>query len=218
MPLFIDTETTGKLVFKGTGKNRKVDDKLEIQPHIVQLAYEVTDENEVVLAEVSTLIKPEGWTIPEEATKVHGITTDLCDKFSVPIKRALSMLHGYAELGLMIVAHSLEFDYELLNIECLRAFDRPTPFAPCDKFCTMLGNKDILKIPGQYGDFKWPRLDETYRFYFGRDFEKAHTACADVRACREIFYEQGRRNFLPKDETGNPIYIVAGCPPSEESN
>jgi len=38
-------------------------------------------------------------------------------------------------------------------------------------------------------DFKALNLQETYKFFFGREFQGAHRAIADVIACREIYRE-----------------------------
>jgi DNA polymerase-3 subunit epsilon len=67
---------------------------------------------------------------------------------------------------------------------------------PAEFTCTMLKAIDVVKCPptekmrraGRTG-FKNPNLAETYRHFFGRDFEGAHDAMADVRACRDVFFE-----------------------------
>jgi DNA polymerase III epsilon subunit-like protein len=46
---------------------------------------------------------------------------------------------------------------------------------------------NVLKIPGRYGDFKWPKLEEAYKHYYGEIFSGAHDALVDVRACRDVF-------------------------------
>lgn len=60
MFLFFDTETTGLK-----------------SPHIVQLAALLTEEDGRECARLNVIIQPEGWTIPDEAAAVHGITTDI---------------------------------------------------------------------------------------------------------------------------------------------
>jgi DNA polymerase III epsilon subunit-like protein len=46
---------------------------------------------------------------------------------------------------------------------------------------------DYCKIPGPYG-YKWPSLSEPYFKLFNKDFEDAHDAFVDVRACAECFF------------------------------
>jgi len=46
---------------------------------------------------------------------------------------------------------------------------------------------DHCKIPGSYG-YKWPSLSELYFILFDRDFEEAHDAVVDVKACAECFF------------------------------
>jgi len=45
----------------------------------------------------------------------------------------------------------------------------------------------ICDIPGPYGP-KWPRLQEAHKHVFGKEFDGAHDALADVIACKNIYF------------------------------
>ena len=49
------------------------------------------------------------------------------------------------------------------------------------------GVLEAMLAKGMTG-YKRPSLTETYRHFFGRDFDGAHDAMADVRACRDVYF------------------------------
>jgi len=54
---------------------------------------------------------------------------------------------------------------------------------------------DYCKIPGSYG-YKWPSLSELYFKLFDKDFEDAHDAVVDVRACTECFFKLKNKGVI----------------------
>jgi DNA polymerase III epsilon subunit-like protein len=53
----------------------------------------------------------------------------------------------------------------------------------------MRSSTDIIKLPKARGaGYKWPKLTEAYRHFFGVDFADAHRAISDSRACKEIYF------------------------------
>jgi DNA polymerase-3 subunit epsilon len=69
------------------------------------------------------------------------------------------------------------------------AFDRkfiPFPLKHC--FCTMRENTNIIKIPGYYGGFKYPRLSEAAEYYgLAPESGRLHGSDYDTRLTYEIF-------------------------------
>ena len=55
-------------------------------------------------------------------------------------------------------------------------------------FCTMKSSTNLCRLPGRYGNFKWPKLTELYKFLFNEEMEGAHDAMVDVRATRKCYY------------------------------
>lgn len=187
MYLFFDTETTGLADYKMPAN-------WEGQPRICQLGAILTDQEGRVKAEANLLIKPEGWTIPEAASAIHGIGQEDAENYGLPIKTVLAIFSRFVSKSYAVVAHNIRFDLFLLEVECSRLpakLDLPTRY-----HCTMEESKDVLRLPPTkrmtdlgMTKFKNPNLQEAYRHFFGRDFEGAHDAMADVRACRDVFFE-----------------------------
>lgn len=81
------------------------------------------------------------------------------------------------------VAHNIIFDRKFI------------PFDLVNQFCTKEKNTKILKIPGKYGQYKWPRLNEVAKYYgIKLDEDKWHGSEYDTQICAEIFREMLKRN------------------------
>ncbi len=60
----------------------------------------------------------------------------------------------------------------------------------------MLGSMNFCKIPGRFGNYKWPTLSELHIKLFGKDFENAHDALADITATADCFWELRKQAIL----------------------
>lgn len=179
MFLFLDTETTG---FKKKGAIIQ-----EGQARVCQLAMLMTDEHGKSLSEVSFLIQPTDWVISEGAAKIHGFGNELCEQYGVNGRAAYDLFKKLASMCKTVVAHNVGFDRGMMEVEAAyNKFDE----VPQDWFCTMLATMDICKLPGRYGKYKWPKLEEAYQQICGKQLgENAHDAMWDTRACKDIFFE-----------------------------
>ena len=160
----------------------------------------LTDANGVERASLKTLIKPDGWTIPAGASRVHGISTNDCAAFGIPIKHAAATFNRMLDNATVLVAHNIKFDLFLLDVECRRL--GKTDFAD-DKsqFCTMEESAPIVDLPptermvaAGFDKPKPPKLEECIEFFFGEKLEGAHDVMADVQACARVFFELRRRD------------------------
>lgn len=184
--LFFDTETTGL-------SDRNMPPSWEAQPHICQLGAILTDAQGKVKAEMNFLVRPVGWTIPKAASDIHGISQPDAEKYGLSIKGVLTVFARLASMAEVLVAHNLPFDLFMLEIECART--GLTMDLPPTSACTMAESAPILQIPPTAAmlrsgrtNYKSPNLQEAYRHFFGRNFEGAHDAMADVRACKDVFF------------------------------
>lgn len=176
--LVFDTETTGMLV-----KGAKPDNVN--QPHIVQLGMILYSQVGQVLAEHNILVKCP-IPIPPDATKIHGITDDMVQKYGVPLTTAINLFHHYAGIAELLVAHNLAYDFGVIQA----AQERTKLFQPFTAaHCTMLANVERCALPSKWGrDYKWPTLQELHINLFKEPFSGAHDAMADVRACARCFH------------------------------
>lgn len=177
--LFFDTETSG------LPRNYKAHySDIENWPRVVQLSWLIADDNGIVLAESDNIIKVD-FEIPDEASRIHGITNAIADEKGVPIHHVLRSYLSDLEKSDRIICHNVAFDLPVLQSELCRNGFKPE--ITHSNFCTMKSSTDYCQLPGQRG-YKWPRLEELYRICFGKKIEQAHNAKADVRATYEIFY------------------------------
>jgi DNA polymerase-3 subunit epsilon len=176
--LYFDTETTGFPPKTGA--------PLIECPHIVQLAALLVDDETGEVGSLNVIIRPEGWAISEDVAAIHGISTEKALACGIPVAVAMAAFCALAGNAAQVVAHNIPFDMALVCYEVERIGMR-ADFLNTDRFCTMRATTDICKLPGRFpGKFKWPKLIEAHRHFFGEDFDGQHDALADVRACARI--------------------------------
>ena len=191
--LFFDTETTGL--------PRNMDEPVNNSanwPRLVQLAWLLVGGNGDVVKKKSVVIYPDGFKIPQEATVVHHITTERACKEGLPLHDVLEEFMQDFKRAEMLVAHNIGFDRNIIGAELYRMRMSYQDFMKKKSVCTMLSSTNYCKLPNRYGyeDYKWSKLEELYIKLFGRKFNDAHNALADVIATKECFFELKRRGLL----------------------
>ena len=185
MYLFIDTETTG------LPRNWKAPvTDVNNWPRLVQVAYISSDKNGKVIDSGDYIIKPNGFSISNEAASIHRITNDRALNEGVDLGNVLSSLAGLIEASEILVAHNMSFDEKILGAEFLRA-KMTNLFQTKHKICTMEESTSFCQIPGKYG-YKWPKLSELHHKLFGVYFDEAHDASVDIEATFKCFWELKR--------------------------
>ncbi len=188
MFLFFDTETTG------LPRNWKAPvTDLNNWPRMIQIAWILCDERGNRIDAKDYIIKPVGFVIPKEASKIHRITTERAITEGVQLEIVLNKFNSLVDQAEFIVAHNISFDEKIVGAEYIRN-NIESDFQQKKKLCTMKASTNYCKIPGLYG-YKWPKLSELHQKLFGVDFEEAHDASADINATERCFWEM-RRNGL----------------------
>ena len=111
----------------------------------------------------------------------------MANKKGVSLKKILKEFSEMAGKTKFLIAHNMSFDEKIIDAEFLRKGIQKS-LVPPEKICTKEASTQYCEISGNYG-FKWPSLSELHIKLFGQDFEDAHDALIDVRACAKCFFE-----------------------------
>lgn len=182
MYLFFDTETTG------LPRNWKAPvTDLNNWPRMVQIAWILCDDEGNRIETSNYIIKPENFTIPVEASRIHGISTEKANNEGKDLEVVLLQFNELVKEADFIVAHNISFDEKIIGAEFLRKGIN-SDFDKKRKLCTMQASTNYCKLPGPYG-YKWPKLSELHIKLFGEDFKEAHDASVDINATEKCFWE-----------------------------
>jgi DNA polymerase III epsilon subunit-like protein len=199
--LIFDVETTGLLP------------KTELDPpvYITQLSFALYDlSNKELLKTYNAYIKiPEHVTISEKVTQITGIDREKLDAEGVDIIDVLVIFYdAYCEADI-VVAHNLDFDSKVMEIEANRNYERlkienyesaphivwmfDSMYAKLTNIemkCTMKMSKALCNIErvnsrGTY--IKFPTLCELYEKLFHTKPENLHNSMIDVLVCLRCY-------------------------------
>ena len=154
MILIYDTETTGL----PRDWNAPLTDS-ENWPRLVQLAWQLHMPDGQLVSRGNHIVKPDGFTIPYNSAKVHGITTERATEVGLPLAEVMEMFGRDLERAEHVMGHNIEFDVNIMGAEYIRmgeAAEQVTDKARIDskdeatEFCAIPG--------GRGGKFKWPTL------------------------------------------------------------
>lgn len=207
MKLFFDTETSGLPLWNLPSEDSN-------QPFLVEFAAILEDDDGKDRGFFHCVVQPPlGCSIPDDVSAIHGITTEIANKFGVPLifvvdyfRNAVRMVEGN------LVAHNVKFDVRMMKISLLqisnvRSVDKDEVngfMLGLKPFCTMTAATPIVNLPptekmlaAGFRKPKSPTLGECYRHFFGEELAGAHGALADAKACREVY-----RAILREKEKG----------------
>lgn len=187
MYLVFDTETTGL----PQNFNAPVSDSAN-WPRMVQLAWQLHDEQGNLIGNQDYIIKPEGYDIPFNASRIHGITTKLAQEEGRDLAEVLHEFNAALAKAHFGVGQNVEFDYKIIGAEFFRK-EIENNLQELPKADTMIFGTDFCQLQGgKNGKFKSPKLEEIYEKLYGYKFEEAHNAAADVNATAQCFFEMMR--------------------------
>ena len=187
--LFFDTETAGLPRYR----NAPVGDT-RAWPRLVQIAWLLCDDGGCIARQDCFVVRPDGFTIPRDAVRVHGITTDLALRSGVPLRVALDGFREATARSSAVVAHNMAFDGAVVAAECARS-GVANPLSGIPSVCTMEASVRVCGIR-RPGGLKWPTLAELHRTLFGTTYSGAHHAGNDAAACARCFVELKRRGIV----------------------
>ena len=155
-------------------------------PHIVSISWAIIDSTaNTVVKSHSYIVRPTMWTIPEESSRIHGITQSQAVEFGLPLRDVMEAFNG--EQYDIMVAHNMKFDLNVVVNAILWDLGITFKGFPKRKICTMEIGTPMCKIPGRYG-FKYPKLSELYTHVVGHPpkSDQLHNALFDTLYLCEI--------------------------------
>jgi len=200
MYLIFDTETTG--LPKRWGAPISDTDNW---PRCIQIAWQLHDEMGNLIEHQDYLVKPEGFNIPYDAERIHGISTELAEAQGIALLEVLEKFNTALAKAKYIVGQNVGFDVNIMGCEFYRlGINSPMASMPVLDTCTEV-TAELLKLPGgRGGKFKLPTLTELHSYLFNKPFAEAHNATADVEATTRCFLELIRRGVFTKEELDVP--------------
>ena len=191
MYLVFDTETTGL----PQDWNAPLTD-FQNWPRLVQLAWQIHDIEGKLIKVKNYIIKPEGYDIPFNAQKIHGISNEIAEKKGVLLIDVLNEFISDIKESKFVVGHNISFDNNIVGCEFLRK-DLDNILLDFPYLDTKDISTDYCKIPGgKGGRYKWPSLTELHVNLFAEEFSSAHNASADVEATARCFLELIRLDVI----------------------
>jgi len=196
MYLIFDTETTG-LPKRWNAPVTDVDN----WPRCIQIAWQLHDELGNCIEHQDYLIRPDGFNIPYDAEKIHGISTALATEQGLALSEVLELFNSALSKTTFVVGQNLGFDLNIMGCEFHRLqLASPLSELPVLDTCTEK-TASMCQIPGgRGGKFKLPTLTELHQFLFHKPFGEAHNATADVEATTRCFLELIRRQEFTIDQ------------------
>jgi DNA polymerase-3 subunit alpha len=200
MYLIFDTETTGlpkRWDAPITDTNN--------WPRCIQIAWQLHDDMGKLIEHQDYLVKPDGFNIPYDAERIHGISTELAAENGISLAEVLEKFNVALGKAKFIVGQNLGFDLNIMGCEFHRlGVESQMSAMPVLDTCTEV-TASLLKLPGgRGGKFKLPTLTELHSFLFNKPFGEAHNATADVEATTRCFLELIRRENYTKEQLDVP--------------
>ncbi|GAA0893152.1 DNA polymerase III subunit alpha [Fulvivirga kasyanovii] len=186
MYLIFDTETTGL----PHNYSAPITD-LDNWPRLVQIAWQLHDNKGNLLSSQNFIVKPEGFTIPYNSEKVHGISTKRALEEGHPLEEVLNTFSKDLEAAQVVIGHNIDFDNRIVGTEYVRVgqSDQGHGLLEKNKIDTAEVSTEFCQLQGGIGGrLKAPKLIELHEKLFGSKFNDAHDAAYDVDATAKCFF------------------------------
>ncbi|GAB4398597.1 MAG: DNA polymerase III subunit alpha [Microscillaceae bacterium] len=214
MYLIFDTETTG---FPKNFEAPYTD--LDNWPRMVQIAWQLHDGRGQLLQAENHIIFPEGYTIPYNAEKVHGISTQIAQEEGKPLAEVLTWLARDVARAEVLIGHNVQFDLNVTGAEFLRAKVFSQLWDKQSYDTKSEATAELCQLPGgKGGKFKWPTLTELHQKLFGEGFDDAHDAAYDVSATARCFFGLIAQKIAPTYDQTAPEAIRYEAPALDAAN
>ncbi|EOZ91285.1 DNA polymerase III epsilon subunit [Indibacter alkaliphilus LW1] len=213
MYIVFDTETTGL----PRNYNAPMSD-LDNWPRLVQIAWQLHAADGKLLSNNNFIVRPEGFTIPYNAEKVHGISTARAKKEGHDLAEVLGIFHEDVAKANFLVGHNIGFDINVVGAEFLRK-EIPMQLTDMRELDTKDLSTDFCAIPGgKGGKYKWPTLTELHQKLFGEGFADAHDAAYDVDATAKCFFGLITQGVIAPEKNLKSKDVIYEAPKLDAAN
>jgi DNA polymerase-3 subunit alpha len=191
---------------------------LDNWPRLVQLAWQLHDAKGNLLANNNYIVRPEGFTIPYNAEKVHGISTSRATNEGHELAKVLEIFHKDVVKAKYLVGHNIGFDINVVGCEFLRK-EIPMQLKEMEELDTKDLSTEFCAIPGgKGGKFKWPTLTELHHKLFGNGFTDAHDAAYDVDATAKCFFGLITQQVIQTEPGISYSEVIYRAPKLDDAN
>ncbi|MDD4028262.1 MAG: 3'-5' exonuclease [Caldisericia bacterium] len=155
----------------------------------IQLAYILLNQN-LQITNAKNFYFEVQEEVPEAAIKIHGLTkAKLIQLGAKPYSFYVHEIqHDFSTKYLLSIAHNAGFDIRFMRHFFLQ--QKAIPY-----WCTMKYYTNIIRLPGLYDDYKWPKVSETMQF-LKIDEEDALKTCKELFQSSSIGYHDARFDIV----------------------
>src|SRR5690606_37145129 len=143
MYLIFDTETTGL----PKNFNAPLSDS-DNWPRMVQIAWQIHDDDGNLIENQDYIIKPEGYDIPFNATRIKMITNKSDNEEGIDLQEVLEEICRVLEYIRIVYGHNVEFNYNIVGAEFFRKNIKDT-LQEKPKADTMIIGTDFCQLGGR---------------------------------------------------------------------
>ena len=120
MYLIFDTETTG---LPKSYKAPMTD--IDNWPRCIQIAWQLHDDMGRVVEHDNFMVQPDGFNIPYDSEKIHGISTELAQVQGISFLESLERFNSILSKTKFLVGQNVTFDVNIMGAEFIRAGIKP---------------------------------------------------------------------------------------------
>jgi DNA polymerase III epsilon subunit-like protein len=160
-------------------------------------------ESNAIISYDSYVKIPENIEIPDRVVELTGISKDICNESGKTIIEVLDKFYEAYMSAEVIIAHNIEFDEKMIQVELQRNHKDIIEMAPycftifskiyeklkgVERYCTMKNGIEICAIEVDKKIVKkWPKLSELHQKLFDEVPDGLHNSMVDVNACLRCY-------------------------------
>lgn len=151
---------------------------------IIEIGYVLMDSNGEICKKVEHFVKYSD-DLKIENSHIHGISANMVNEYGISMDEMFDELTLDLQTVDTMVAHNIEFDFNVLLSEVYRKYKNYKPLLGLlyskDLICTMqMGRKYMVNK-------KFPKLVELNKILFDTEWVQTHRALDDVLTCAKCY-------------------------------